>query len=88
VSLLGMYTPTGEPLPLKVMQQRGLEVTAGPAPVHALIDELMQMVRVGRVRADDVITHRLPLERAPHAYELCSRRTEGCLKVSLNPWAG
>jgi S-(hydroxymethyl)glutathione dehydrogenase/alcohol dehydrogenase len=86
VSLLGAHGSSSEGLPLKVVHEKGLRVHAGHAPVHGYIDELMEMVRAGRVSVDDVITHRLPLERAPHAYELCSRRQDGCVKVALNPW--
>jgi threonine dehydrogenase-like Zn-dependent dehydrogenase len=87
VSLLGVHGPN-DTLPLPVLHQKGLRVSSGHAPVHGFLDELMEMVRSARLRADDVITHRLPMERAPHAYEICSRRVDGCVKVALNPWAG
>jgi threonine dehydrogenase-like Zn-dependent dehydrogenase len=31
------------------------------------------------------VTHRLPLEEAPHAYEIFKRKQDGCVKVVLNP---
>jgi alcohol dehydrogenase len=59
----------------------------GQALVHDYIDELMDWVRTGKVRADDIITHTLSLEEAPHAYEIFNRKQEDCVKVVLKPAA-
>jgi threonine dehydrogenase-like Zn-dependent dehydrogenase len=34
---------------------------------------------------DDLATHRLPLEEAPRAYEMCKNKEDGCIKVVLRP---
>ena len=34
---------------------------------------------------DDFATHRLPLEQAPHAYEMFQKKTDGAVKVVLQP---
>jgi threonine dehydrogenase-like Zn-dependent dehydrogenase len=36
---------------------------------------------------DDLTTHRLPLEDAPHAYEIFKKKEDGCIKVVLKPGA-
>ena len=64
-----------------------LRVQAGQAPVHRYVDELMEMVRTKRVRADDIITHPLPIGAAPHAYKVFDSKEESCVKVVLDPWA-
>jgi threonine dehydrogenase-like Zn-dependent dehydrogenase len=33
----------------------------------------------------DLATHRLPLEEAPHAYEMFQKKANGAVKVLLNP---
>ena len=33
----------------------------------------------------DLTTHHLPLEQAPHGYELFRNKEDGCIKVVLNP---
>jgi threonine dehydrogenase-like Zn-dependent dehydrogenase len=30
-------------------------------------------------------THRLPLEQAPHGYEIFRNKADGCIKVVLQP---
>jgi threonine dehydrogenase-like Zn-dependent dehydrogenase len=36
---------------------------------------------------DDLVTHRLPLSRAPEAYRMFQRKDDGCVKVVLDPAA-
>ena len=36
----------------------------------------------------DLVTHRLPLEEAPHGYEIFRDKEEDCIKVVLKPSAG
>ena len=33
----------------------------------------------------DLATHRLPLEEAPHAYEMFQKKANGAVKVLLKP---
>jgi threonine dehydrogenase-like Zn-dependent dehydrogenase len=32
-----------------------------------------------------VITHKLPLDQAPHAYEIFQKKKDGCIKGILKP---
>ena len=34
---------------------------------------------------EDLATHRLPLEQAPHGYEIFQKKQDGAIKVLLNP---
>jgi threonine dehydrogenase-like Zn-dependent dehydrogenase len=49
------------------------------------IDELLTWVEQGRIQLDDIITHRLPLEEAPHGYSIFSKKEDNCVKVVLKP---
>ena len=42
-----------------------------------------ETLAAGRVRADSLVTHRIPFERAAEAYELIDRRPEETVKVAL-----
>jgi threonine dehydrogenase-like Zn-dependent dehydrogenase len=46
---------------------------------------LLEHIREGRVKAKDIITHRMPLSRAAEAYRLFEQRTDGCVKCVLTP---
>lgn len=87
VSILGVYGTTYDNVSLGKMLDKGLRVQFGQAPVHNFIDELMVLVNDGKVRAHDIISHRLPLRDAPHGYKVFNDKQEGCVKVVLDPWA-
>lgn len=86
VSILGVYGTTYDNFPLGQMVDKGLRVQAGQAPVHAYIDELLELVRGGTVRADDIITHRVSMAEVPHAYDLFNDKKDDCVKVVIDPW--
>lgn len=87
VSILGVYGTKYDNFPLGQMVDKGLRVQAGQAPVHNFIDELLAMVVEGRVRLDDIISHRLPLTEAPRAYQMFNDKEDRCVKVVLKPWS-
>ncbi len=49
---------------------KGIEIRAGQAPVHKYIDHLADLVVTGKVKLNDIITHRMPLTDAPKAYKI------------------
>ena len=49
------------------------------------IDFLLEWVQRGKVRLDDIISHRIPLEEAPHGYEIFCNKMDDCVKVVLKP---
>lgn len=85
VSIMGVYVTSYDNFPLGQLFDKGLLVQGGQAPVHEVIDHLMDLVVSDRLRADDIITHRLPLEEAPYAYDVFNRKEDNCLKVVLKP---
>jgi alcohol dehydrogenase len=57
----------------------------GQAYVQKYIDELFEIVRNGKVNLNDIITHRLPLSEAAHAYDIFKKKEDDCVKVVLKP---
>ena len=84
VSVVGVY---GIPykFPLGQIFDKGIKLGFGQAPVQRYIDDLIQWIEEGRIKLDDIITHRLPLEKAPDGYEMFSKKKEDCVKVVLKP---
>ncbi len=62
-----------------------MTVRAGQVPVQAYIDELESYVLDGKIRLDDVISHKLPLSEAAHAYEIFNDKKDDCVKCVLKP---
>jgi S-(hydroxymethyl)glutathione dehydrogenase/alcohol dehydrogenase len=86
ISLMGVYGTKYDNFPLGQWLDKGLRVQTGQATVHNYIDELMEMIVSGKLKADDIISHRLPLDRAPHGYSVFNKKQEKCTKVVLKPW--
>ena len=87
VSVLGVYPTTYDNFPIGQFFDKGLIIKGGQAPAHKYIDQLLKYVEEGKVRLDDIITHRLPLSEVEHGYKIFKEKQEDCVKVVLNPWA-
>jgi S-(hydroxymethyl)glutathione dehydrogenase/alcohol dehydrogenase len=85
VSVLGVYGTAYSGFPFGQIFDKGLTIKTGQAPAHKYIDELLKLIESGKLRTDDIITHRLPLDRAPHGYEVFCKKLEDCVKVVLTP---
>ena len=87
VSVLGVYPTTYDNFPVGQFFDKGIILKGGQAPAHKHIDKLLGYVKEGKVRLDDIITHRLPLSEIAHGYSIFKKKEEDCVKVVLNPWA-
>jgi S-(hydroxymethyl)glutathione dehydrogenase / alcohol dehydrogenase len=85
VSVLGVYGTAYSNFPFGQIFDKAITIKCGQAPVHKYIDALIDLVESGKIRLDDIITHRLPLSRAPHGYDVFAKRAEDCVKVVLTP---
>ncbi len=87
VSISGVYGGEMDPMPLMEMFDRGLQVRMGQCHVRRWTDDIIAVLE----QDDDVLgvetlaTHHLPLEQAPHGYDVFQRKAEGCIKVVLQP---
>jgi threonine dehydrogenase-like Zn-dependent dehydrogenase len=70
-------------MPMAMMRNLTVRVTFASVPGtwHTLVPLLEQ----GRLRVDDLITHRLGLSDAVDAYRRFDARDDGILKVVLDP---
>lgn len=85
VSIVGVYGSPYDNFPLHQIFDKGLGLVTGQAAVHNYIDDLMKVVVEGKVKLDDIITHRLPLDQVNHAYEIFNKKEDNCVKVVLKP---
>jgi len=87
VSVLGVYPTTYDNFPVGQFFDKGIILKGGQAPAHKHIDKLLKYVAEGKVKLDDIITHRLPLSQIAHGYDIFKKKEDGCVKVVLDPWA-
>jgi threonine dehydrogenase-like Zn-dependent dehydrogenase len=87
VSISGVYGGEADPMPMMEMFDRGLTVRMGQCHVKRWIDDVMPLVMddADPLGTLDMTTHHLPLDQAPHGYEIFQKKQDGCIKVVLNP---
>ncbi len=85
ITVVGVYGSPYSNFPLGQLFDKGVSLKMGQAMVHKYIDELLQLVAQKKVILNDIITHTLPLEQAPHAYDIFCKKQDNCVKVVLKP---
>lgn len=83
VSVVGVYTGLIDKFPANALMNKGLSLRAGQCHVHRYMEPLFQRIARGEIDPTFVITHRMPLESAPEAYEMFNAKNDGCEKVVL-----
>jgi threonine dehydrogenase-like Zn-dependent dehydrogenase len=87
LSVPGVYGGFADKIPLGAIMNKGLTIRSGQTHVHRYVPELLESIKQGRIDPSFVVTHRLPLSEAPSAYEMFRSKTDGCIKVVLDPAA-
>lgn len=87
LSIPGVYTGMVDKIPFGAAFAKGVTFKMGQTHVHRYLRPLLEMVQSGRIDPSFVVTHRFPLSRAAEAYETFRDRTDGCIKVVLDPAA-
>lgn len=86
VSLIGVYGGMLDPLPMRVMFDKQIQLRMGQANVKRWIDDIMPLLDDDdRLGVDDFATHRLPLGDAPEVYSRFQRKEDGAVKIVLEP---
>jgi len=67
--------------------EKGLGFGTGQANVKHYNRQLRDLIVEGRAKPSFVVSHRLPLDQAPQAYDKFDKRIEGYTKVVLQPAA-
>ena len=87
VSIPGVYGGWSDKFPLGALMNKGLTIKTGQTHVHKYVPELLELIRNGKIDPSFVVTHRLPLSEAAHGYDIFRAKTDGCIKVVLDPAA-
>jgi threonine dehydrogenase-like Zn-dependent dehydrogenase len=85
VSIPGVYGGFLDKFPLGAAFEKGLTFRMGQTPVHRYLKVLLSRIQKGEIDPSFVISHRLPLEQAPHGYQIFREKREGCTKIVLRP---
>ncbi|MDX6222730.1 MAG: hypothetical protein QOD91_1784 [Frankiales bacterium] len=83
VSVVGVYGGFMDKFPAGAWMNRGLTLRTGQCHVQKYMKPLLGRIENGEIDPTRVITHRLPLQEAPHGYEIFKNKQDNCEKVVL-----
>jgi threonine dehydrogenase-like Zn-dependent dehydrogenase len=85
ISIVGVYGPTANLIPIGNVVNKGLTIRANQASVKRLLPRLVDHVLSGRLNPKEIISHRIPLEEVSEAYHIFSAKRDNCIKPVLIP---
>lgn len=85
ISIPGVYIGVGDNIPIGAAMNKGLTIKQGQTHTHKYMPMLLEKIEAGEIDPSFVITHRLPLNEAPAAYEIFKNKKDKCIKVVLKP---
>jgi S-(hydroxymethyl)glutathione dehydrogenase/alcohol dehydrogenase len=85
VVLVGVYGMRYNNFPLGDFFARNITLKMGQCPAHAYVTPILDLIKAGKFDATDIITHKIPLDKGEHAYEIFDEKKDNCIKVILKP---
>ncbi|HCF27312.1 MAG TPA: glutathione-dependent formaldehyde dehydrogenase [Cyanobacteria bacterium UBA11049] len=85
VSIPGAYGGFLDKIPMGASMNKALTWKTGQTHVHRYLRPLLERIQNGDIDPTFIITHRLPLDQAPHGYEIFKHKKDNCIKVVLKP---
>ena len=86
ISLSGVYGGMADPMPMLTLFDKQIQLRMGQANVKKWVDDIMPLLTdADPLGVDSFATHVLPLDQAPHAYDIFQKKQDGAVKVILQP---
>ena len=85
LSIMGVYGGFVDKMPFGAAFNKGLTFRMGQMHGQKYMHLLLELVLNGKLDPSFVVTHTLPLEQAPHGYEIFQQKKDNCIKVVLKP---
>jgi threonine dehydrogenase-like Zn-dependent dehydrogenase len=85
VSIVGVYGPTFNAVPIGNALNKGLTLRMNQASVKRHLPRLIEHIQAGRLNPKAIITHRVPLAEVADAYHIFSGKLDNCIKTILVP---
>ncbi len=86
VSVPGVYAGFLDKIPFGAAFAKGLTFKMGQTHTQKFLPTLLDHIATGKIDPSFLITHILPLDKAPEAYETFKYKKDGCVKVVLKPF--
>jgi threonine dehydrogenase-like Zn-dependent dehydrogenase len=83
VSVIGAYGGYIDRFPMGAIMNRSLTIKSGQCHVQRYMQPLLERIQNGDIDPTFIITHTLPLDEAPHGYDIFKNKLDNCEKVVL-----
>ena len=83
VSIPGVYGGVADKFPIGALMEKGLSIKSGQTHVQKYSAKLLRMILDGKLDTTFLISHRLPLEKAPEGYRMFKENQNEVSKVVL-----
>jgi len=87
VSVPGVYGGFVDKMPMGAFMNKGLTMKTGQTHMMRYMKPLLDRVERNEIDPSFVISHRVPISRAPEMYQVFRDKQDECTKVVLDPWA-
>jgi threonine dehydrogenase-like Zn-dependent dehydrogenase len=85
VSIPGVYGGMADKFPIGALMEKGLTIKSGQTHMQKYMRPLLDMIGEGKLDTTFLISHRLPLEKAPDGYKMFKEQQNDVTKVVLKP---
>ncbi len=87
LSIPGVYSGFVDKIPFGAAMNKGITMKMGQTHMQKYMQPLLRLIEDKKIDPSFVITHKVPLSKAPKAYEMFSEKKKDCIKVVLDPAA-
>jgi threonine dehydrogenase-like Zn-dependent dehydrogenase len=87
VSIPGVYGGFIDKMPIGQCMNKGLTIKTGQTHMMRYMKPLLDRVERGEIDPSFVVSHRVPITKAPEMYQIFRDKQDHCTKVVLDPWA-
>ncbi|MBS2968727.1 glutathione-dependent formaldehyde dehydrogenase [Metabacillus sp. KIGAM252] len=85
IQLTGVYGSSYNDFPLGDIFSRNITVKTGQAPVIHYMPRLFDMIQSNQIVPSEIVSHKISLDEASHAYNIFNDHEDECVKVVLKP---
>jgi threonine dehydrogenase-like Zn-dependent dehydrogenase len=85
VAVIGVYGGFIDKFPMGSVMNRSLTIKAAQTHVHRYMRPLLERIQRGDIDPTFIITHQMPLEQAPQAFDMFVNKQDECIKIVLKP---
>jgi S-(hydroxymethyl)glutathione dehydrogenase / alcohol dehydrogenase len=85
VMMVGVYGGRYNLFPLGNFFDRNITLKMGQCPAHSYVNPILDLIKIGKFDATDIITHKLSLDKGDYAYKMFDEKLDNCIKVVLKP---